>query len=63
MENKIENVKVLVINNLLDTNAGIGETVDYILLHKEVEEEFWNNPIKYAAIPMLKPGGKILTTT
>lgn len=57
---KIENKKVLEINSLENTKPLIGESIDYLIIKKELKEEFEKHKFRFCVIPMLSPNGKIL---
>lgn len=57
---KIRTVKVLEIENLKNIRPLIGESIDYLIINKDIKDDFENHEDRLAIIPMLKQGGKIL---
>jgi hypothetical protein len=57
---KIENKNVLEIDSLENTKLLIGTSIDYLIIKKELKEEFSKSEFRFCALPMLKQGGKIL---
>lgn len=57
---KIETKKVLEINSLENAKPMIGEAIDYLIIKKELKDEFDKHEFRLCVLPMLKQGGKIL---
>ena len=57
---KIENKNVLEINTLENTKLLIGTSIDYLIIKRELKEEFEKHEFRLCVLPMLKQGGKIL---
>jgi hypothetical protein len=57
---KIENKKVLEINSLENTKPLIGTSIDYLIIKKELKDEFDKHEFRFCVLPMLKQSGKIL---
>lgn len=57
---KIENKTVLEINSLENTNPLIGIGIDYLIIKKELKEEFEKHEFRFCVLPMLNHNGKIL---
>jgi hypothetical protein len=57
---KIENKNVLEINTLENTKPLIGVSIDYLIIKRELKEEFEKHEFRLCVLPMLEQGGKIL---
>jgi len=57
---KIETKTVLEINSLKNTKPLIGISIDYLIIKKELEDEFYKHEFRFCVLPMLKQSGKIL---
>ncbi len=57
---KIENKNVLEINTLENTKPLSGVSIDYLIIKRELKEEFEKHEFRLCVLPMLKQDGKIL---
>ena len=59
---KVEKKNILEINDLSEESicAIKGCNIDYVLVNKELEEEFLKSVLYFTIIPMVKSSGKIL---
>lgn len=57
---KIETKTVLEINSLKNTKSLIGTSIDYLIIKKELKDEFYKHEFSTCVLPMLKKNGKIL---
>jgi len=57
---KIETKTVLEINSLKNIKPLIGTSIDYLIIKKELKEEFEKHEFRFCVLPMLKQDGKIL---
>jgi len=62
MKIQFKECTILEIDDLdnIPVNAGIGISIDYLIINSKIKDEFENHEIRRAIIPMLKIEGKIL---